>query len=271
MEALLFPITNVYSATLLPVLAACLVPSSLPSSELLLGFCAQGLLPCAAFYACSLFFCLLDTCSGRAWLAAHKFQGAAGLVAPGSYPAAWAVSLRSWLVGLCYVLVLCKLGPALGQPLASSPWSPWEPLLHFPLFLLAVDACFFCTHRLLHQPLLFRAVHSFHHSFSAPFAVASVYAHPFEHLFSNVLSISLGPVLLRSHPLTAGLWGALTAFSTCNAHSGFRFALTSEGHDWHHRDAREMFGAGLALLDKGLGTNKRFLAHMAAQRNGGGE
>jgi sterol desaturase/sphingolipid hydroxylase (fatty acid hydroxylase superfamily) len=263
LEALLFPLTNVYSATLLPALAAYFTPASLASSrgDLLQGVFLQGVVPCVFFYGYSFFYFLLDTCTPEGWLKVNKFQGKEGIVAPGSYGAAYLVSLRSWFVGLCYIIVLCKVGPALGLPVASAPWSAWELLLHFPVFLLTVDACFFTTHRILHLPFLFRTVHSFHHSFSAPFAVASVYAHPFEHLFSNVLSISLGPILMRSHPITAAAWGCLTALSTCNAHSGFRFSAISEGHDWHHREAREMFGAGLALLDQFFHTNTRYLKH----------
>ena len=265
-DILLFPITNVWAATfLLPgafLALEALAPGLPRSPESFAAFCAMGLVPCAFFYAVSFVYFLLDTLPPAAWVAARKFQGARGAPPPGAYAAALAVSLRSWLVGLAYIALLAyKVGPALALPAPSAPWRAADFLAHFPVYLLAVDACFFATHRLLHTPLLFARVHKFHHAFSAPFALASVYAHPFEHFFSNVLSISAGPLLMRSHPYSAALWGCLAALSTLNSHSGFAFAGISDGHDWHHRDAGENFGAGLAIFDKLLGSDARYRRH----------
>jgi len=130
------------------------------------------------------------------------------------------------------------------------------------MYILVVDACFFTTHRILHTPHLYASVHKFHHTYTAPFALAAVYAHPFEHLFSNVLSISLGPLLMRSHPISAAVWGCLASFSTLNSHSGFSFPFITDGHDWHHREFTENYGAGLMLFDKFVfGTNTKYQAY----------
>lgn len=266
MEALLFPLTNVYAATLLPLALAFFPPALASPEETWASFAWMGLVPCAFFYAGSLVYFCLDTFTPPQWRARHKFQGPRGVVAAGSYAAAFWVSLRSWGVGLCYILFLARtVGPWLGAPPASAPWHVLDFLCHSPVYLLSVDLCFFATHRLLHTRPFFVPVHKFHHTFSAPFAIAAVYAHPFEHLFSNVLSISLGPLLMRSHPISAALWGCLAAFSTLNSHSGFRFSMTSDGHDWHHRESREMYGAGLALLDRLLGTDALYRQHQRKQ------
>jgi sterol desaturase/sphingolipid hydroxylase (fatty acid hydroxylase superfamily) len=272
MEYLLLPLTNIYSATLLPFAALALLPASphTTPSDALEAFLWMGALPCLFFYAVAGLFYALDTLPPAAWRAARKFQGAAALPAPGAYLSALLVSLRSWAVGLAFVALLCRtVAPALGAPPASAPWHPADFALHLPVYVLAVDACFFCTHRLLHTRALYAPVHKLHHAFGAPFALAAVYAHPFEHIFSNVLSISLGPLLCRSHPVSAGLWGCLAAFSTLNSHSGFAFSHISEGHDWHHREGSENFGAGLALLDWALGTSARFRQHLSARAAAG--
>jgi sterol desaturase/sphingolipid hydroxylase (fatty acid hydroxylase superfamily) len=265
LQLLLLPITNVYSATLLPALLVLAVPPSPRASpaQAAAAFLWMGAVPCAFFYATALVFYLLDTLPPRAWRAQHKWQGAAGLPAPGAYAAVLLVSLRSWFVGLCFVLLLCRsVAPALGAPPASAPWRPLDFFCQLPLYVLAVDACFWATHRALHSRLLYAPIHRQHHAFPAPFALAAVHAHPFEHLFSNVLSISLGPLLCRAHPVSAALWGCLASFSTLNSHSGFRFAHISEAHDWHHRFGNECFGAG-HLADYLLGTSARFRAHRA--------
>lgn len=227
----------------------------------------MGLVPCFFFYAGSFLYFLLDMLPSATWRASMKMQHARNLPTLTDYTSAFLVSLRSWFVGLCYILLLCRtVGPSLGTPLASSPWSPLDFLFHLPVYILAVDACFFTTHRILHTPHLYASVHKFHHNFTAPFAIAAVYTHPFEHLFSNVLSISLGPLIMRSHPISAAVWGCLASLSTLNSHSGFNFPFTTDGHDWHHREFTENYGAGLMLCDRFVfGTNSKYQAFKKAE------
>ena len=270
LQTLLLPVTDPTSATLLPALAVLAVPMSSRTTpaEAAAAFFWMGAVPCAFFYAAALVFYLLDTLPPPAWRAPRKFQGAAALrdASRGAYARVLLVSLRSWFVGLCFVALLCRsVAPALGAPPASAPWRPLDFACQLPLYVLAVDACFYITHRALHSRLLYAPIHRLHHSFPAPFALAAVYAHPFEHLFSNVLSISLGPLLCRAHPVSAALWGCLASFSTLNSHSGFSFGHISEAHDWHHRYGNECFGAG-QMMDYFLGTSARFRAHAKEQR-----
>ena len=45
-------------------------------------------------------------------------------------------------------------------------------------------------------------IHKFHHEWTAPVGVASIYAHPLEHLLSNLLPVFIGPFIMKSHLAT---------------------------------------------------------------------
>jgi sterol desaturase/sphingolipid hydroxylase (fatty acid hydroxylase superfamily) len=55
-----------------------------------------------------------------------------------------------------------------------------EVVLHVLALALWEEVGFYYSHRLLHTPWLYRAVHSKHHDFHAPTALATIYAHPLE-------------------------------------------------------------------------------------------
>ncbi len=49
----------------------------------------------------------------------------------------------------------------------------------------------------LSPPLHAGRIHKFHHDFKQPFGIASVYAHPVEHVLSNLLPVLAGPAVMR--------------------------------------------------------------------------
>ena len=71
-----------------------------------------------------------------------------------------------------------------------------------------------------------------------------------EHLLCNTFPAIMGPLLTRTHLVTAWSWYALTAFSVVNSHSGYHlpFLPSSEPHDYHHYRFNVNFGV-LGILD----------------------
>ena len=84
-------------------------------------------------------------------------------------------------------------------------------------------------------------------NFEAPIAVASVYAHPLEFSFGNLLGVIAGPALSNAHPYTAIFWAVLTLVNTGGAHSGYPI-FGCEKHDVHHEFFHYNFGV-LGICD----------------------
>lgn len=251
---------EVASLALVPTLTRALAPLAPPTppGEATRAFLLLGWAPLVFFFAVSFLYFLADTLPSPAWVAAHKHQGERGVVRRGAYLRALLVALVSWfLVGLPWAwFISTVLAPLRGSPLPSAPWRAAEFLLHFPCYVAIIEVLFFASHRLLHAPALFPWVHKMHHAFTAPFAVAAVYAHPLEHLVSNILSISAGPLVMGSHPVSGCLWGLVCILSTTAAHGGFAFDahVSRPLHDVHHQRFDVNYGVGAFLFDKLRGT-----------------
>jgi sterol desaturase/sphingolipid hydroxylase (fatty acid hydroxylase superfamily) len=229
----------------------------LPPEDAMRTFFLLGWIPLLFFFFCSFVYFLFDARDPR-WVAAHKHQLEKGVVRGGAYLRATLVALVSWFcVGLPWAwFISCVLGPLRGGPSPSAPWRVAEFVLHFPCYVAIIEVLFYASHRLLHVPALFPWVHKMHHAFTAPFAIAAVYAHPLEHLFSNIISISAGPLVMGSHPFSGCLWACVCILSTTAAHGGWRFNtyLSRPEHDIHHQRFDKNFGVGGYLFDRLSGT-----------------
>jgi sterol desaturase/sphingolipid hydroxylase (fatty acid hydroxylase superfamily) len=91
-------------------------------------------------------------------------------------------------------------------------------------------------YRLLHSRHLYARIHKMHHEWVSPISLTSIYAHPLEHLVSNVLPVVVGPLLMSSHVATVWMWYCLAYLSTTIAHCGYHlpFLPSPEAHDFHH-------------------------------------
>ncbi|KAI9925461.1 hypothetical protein ASPWEDRAFT_41549 [Aspergillus wentii DTO 134E9] len=119
------------------------------------------------------------------------------------------------------------------------------------------EVIYYYNHRLLHSSSrLYIQIHKKHHQFTAPFALATQFAHPLEHLLTNVLPVTLPPEMLGSHVLTFWISMALHLFSAVTVHSGYDFFNNmAKAHDLHHEKFNLHYGT-MGLLDWIHGTDK---------------
>jgi methylsterol monooxygenase len=137
---------------------------------------------------------------------------------------------------------------------------------HVLVFLVCEEVMFFYSHWLLHHPSIYAYIHKIHHQFTAPIALAAIYAHPIEVIFSNIVPLLTGPILCRAHVVTYILWACVGIITTETHHSGYRMPWTPpfdhqpNFHDYHH----EYFNRGnyglLGVMDYLHGTDKHWRA-----------
>ncbi|MBU3077478.1 sterol desaturase family protein [Sphingomonas quercus] len=165
---------------------------------------------------------------------------------------AWGWQHRGW------TLIYARLGD---YPLA------WYPL-SIVAFLLAHDAWFYWTHRLMHRPALFRIAHAVHHASRPPTAWAAMSFHPWEALTGAVVI----PALVFVVPIHISALGVVLAIMTVMGvtnHMGWeifprrfvegrggRFVITASHHQRHHSDYRCNYGLYFRFWDRLCGTDR---------------
>ena len=129
-------------------------------------------------------------------------------------------------------------------------------MILFKVFIIGnmSNLLFYIFHRLLHTKLLFNTIHYKHHEFIEPIAVASLYAHPVEHIFANTLSFLI-PFHIVGVPYITML--ILLFFGTVTvifSHIKYK-TIYGNDHAIHHRLFKYNFGFA-SYLDKMLSTYK---------------
>jgi sterol desaturase/sphingolipid hydroxylase (fatty acid hydroxylase superfamily) len=119
---------------------------------------------------------------------------------------------------------------------------------------------FFCIHRLIHTPFLYKWVHSVHHNSINPSPWSSLSMHPVEHLlyFSTILY----HLILPSNPMIAIYQLHVAGFGAVPGHVGFDKVEVGERlvdshayiHYLHHKYFEVNYGDGLIPIDRWLGT-----------------
>ena len=163
-------------------------------------------------------------------------------------------------------------------------WPLWYLPVSVLLYLLAHDAWFYWTHRLMHRPRWFRIAHAVHHASRPPTAWAAMSFHWVEALTGAVVI----PLLVFVIPIHAAALGVVLAVMTVMGvtnHMGWelfpRFLWQGRLGDWlitasHHQRHHQRYDCNYGLYfrfwdrlcgtDRGLGGFARGPAAAAAAR-----
>lgn len=169
------------------------------------------------------------------------------------------VLLNQLLISTPMVVGVYYLMKLRGEPCSPELPTFHQALLEMAVFSLVEEVFFYYSHRMFHHPALYKHFHKQHHEWTAPIGVVSIYAHPLEHMLSNMLPAVLGPIIMGSHLSTTTLWYCLAFLSTTISHSGYHLPLlpSPEFHDFHHYKFNQNFGV-LGVLDRLHGTDAKF-------------
>ena len=134
------------------------------------------------------------------------------------------------------------------------------------LMIVAHDAYFYWTHRLLHRPRLMRWSHRLHHLSRTPTPWTAYAFHPSEALVQTAFPI-LFALVVPMHPLILLLWSIHMIVRNVLGHCGhelmphwmirsgwFDWLTTTTHHDLHHQFGRYNYGLYFTWWDRWLGT-----------------
>ena len=125
----------------------------------------------------------------------------------------------------------------------------FENIYKIPFAIVVEEILFFTTHKILHFPFFYKHIHKIHHTWNHPMGISATYAHPLEHLFSNILPIIISAKIAMLNYNTLRFFHISIIINTVLvAHSGFKNKFT-EFHDLHHTKFNYNFGA-IGLMDK---------------------
>lgn len=148
-----------------------------------------------------------------------------------------------------------------------SDYSLWYWPLSVLLYMLAHDAWFYWTHRLMHRPWWFKRLHAVHHDSRPPTAWAAMSFHPWEALTGAVVI----PALVFVIPIHVAALGLVLTIMTVMGianHMGWemfprwlvhgragRWLITATHHQMHHDRYQGNYGLYFRHWDRLCGTD----------------
>ncbi|MCR5875350.1 sterol desaturase family protein [Phenylobacterium sp. J426] len=150
-------------------------------------------------------------------------------------------------------------------PLAASWGAPWLAV-SIVMGVIGLDAWFYWTHRLMHDPRLFRRFHRRHHRSNNP-SPFTAYSFDIGEALTLFGFVMVWPAIFPMHP-SAMQWVMLYQIVTNTLlHSGYElmparrdgrpmldFIVTTTHHDMHHAQAGWNYAAWFTWWDRALGT-----------------
>ena len=176
--------------------------------------------------------------------------------------------------------VLWQLGwTRIYLPFEQFGWFYWPA--SYLLLALLHETYFYWTHRALHQPALYKLVHSVHHASLKPSPWASFSFHPVESLI-NAAALPLISLVLPLHPVLILIHLSVMTLTAITNHLGFeilphnmfglklgRHIVSGVHHGQHHRFFSTNFGLFFTWWDKICKTeNKNFEKHFMTVTRG---
>ena len=138
--------------------------------------------------------------------------------------------------------------------------------LSIALVILAHDAYFYWTHRLMHTPALFRIFHGVHHLSRNPTPWTAYAFHPLESVV-QALGLVLIIFIIPLHPTALLIFHTISTAINVYGHLGYelypsgwaqhplgRWINTSVAHNAHHDQARYNYGFYFLFWDRWMGT-----------------
>ena len=150
----------------------------------------------------------------------------------------------------------------------ANGYAPWLSFADHPVYLAVLallvpvihEVHFYCIHRLIHIPVLYRWLHSVHHRSVNASPWSSLSMHPVEHLL--YFSTGFWHLIIPSNPLLALYQINFAGFGAIPGHVGFHQIEVGSGlvdshayeHHLHHKYFEVNYGAALIPLDQWFGT-----------------
>lgn len=153
-------------------------------------------------------------------------------------------------------------------------YTQWDalPLWYLPLapliYLFLHDTWFYWTHRLMHRPAWFRAMHAVHHASRPPTAWAAMSFHPWEAI-TGAIVIPLLVFVIPIHVTMLGLVLLVMTVMGVTNHMGWEmfprklvhsalggWLITASHHQRHHEEYRCNYGLYFRFWDRLCGTDK---------------
>ena len=153
-------------------------------------------------------------------------------------------------------------------------YTAWDamPLWYLPVsllvYLFAHDTWFYWTHRLMHRPRWFRAMHAVHHASRPPTAWAAMSFHPSE-AATGAIVIPLLVFVVPIHIAVLGLVLLIMTVMGVTNHMGWEmfpsrlvhsalggWLITASHHQRHHEEYRCNYGLYFRFWDRLCGTDR---------------